>query len=187
MRDRRKVLIIIGIVFVVLFGILFLIRMGRKDIVYQKKMTNLLERKGFTLNNSLYVNDNIDNPAGSCREDEATNCEGESKYFDIYSYELYMNKNILYDGVYMELTPSYYYVTDELKYTYRITYENGTAIIKGDYDGKDMTCYLEYTHGFSFDSGYKSLCDDIESDIEDFYYYAKLLIKDHRIIEYMKS
>ena len=182
MNKKKIVLfIIIGIVIVILLLLLFI---KKDDNKYEEKLINYIVDKGFVVDDATiykYSNNNFD----SCTEENESNCESKSYFFNVGYYDYFMNERIKYDGVFHEFIPSYNYLTKDLRYTYHSSYNNGVIMYYGNYDGKDnFTCINDYTYGINADKDI--MCDYIKEKVISFYNEAELFITDTYLLTNMK-
>ena len=156
----------------------------------QKELIKYLRNKGFKLDTaSLYIKEDSEYPLSMCDENtKEIECMGEAIYFDIDEYELIKNKNLKQNKMIFSLVAIYSYQDDTLSYTYRITYENGVLILKGNYLMKQnkYTCNKDYAYGINL-IDYQDLCNDFENDLTEFYYQTKTIISNDQILNNLKK
>ena len=181
---NKKIILIVSLILLAIFIVLIVI-LSRQSI--EKKLINYIEKRDYVQDiGTLYIKNNTNNSINNCTNNSNNDCYGQAYYFNVNSYELIENKNTLLNDTYFELIATYDYKNDSLTYTHRITYENGVLIFNGKYDNNDYSCNLEYSYGIDVTEE-DLFCKDVENDIKDFYYEAKLLISDTNLLEQMKK
>ena len=178
MKLEKKHIILIVAVLVSI--IIIIIGRFKKDNT-QERLLNIVTNKGFVQDTgSLYVLDSEKYPIDKC-ENTNNDCFGETYYFDMSDYKLIKEEILISEGVKFDFTPTYDYKTSELTYYYRINYQNGSVIIKGDYIDKNFNCDVEYAYGINAKNKNK-YCNSLEDKVKDFYSYSIMFLDDSEIL-----
>ena len=186
---RKGILILIITASIVALSTIITVVLLKSD--FSKKIINYVENKGYAFDfGTLYYKNDEETPLDNCMDANITeDCIGKGWYFDVESYIFYMNKYIQEKEVKFLFTPVYDYKTEKYNYTYRVNYKNGRLIFKGEYDPdkKDYTCDLEYSYGIEIEDYGTNICENFKGDIESFYYDAKSLITNSKMLKKIKN
>ena len=180
MSIKTKILLIV----VLIFLIVMLVLSFTKTDKFQTKLINYITKKNYVLDMGTlykYKDSNLE----KCTENNNKDCESTAMYFNVDTYDFYMNKHIKKDGAFFEFTPLYNYINKKITYNYRSTYNNGVLMYFGTYNEDIFVCDLSYSYGVDADK--KTICNYIKSEVEAFYKDAKRFIIDTYYLDYFDN
>lgn len=181
--DKKYIILIV----VIILGIIILILGRFKKDNYKERLISTLEKAGYTIDTgSMYSLKSLEYPLEVCK-DATYDCFGEEYYFDTANYKLVKDEILVSDGVVLNFTPTHDFKSDTTTYYYRVNYENGKVVLKGNYKkNSEFTCEVEYSYGIKvFDK--ENYCSGLKDKMDAFYSYYLLLIDDVDIVNKMKE
>lgn len=181
-KNKKIIIIVITMVLIVSFIILLLTQN------LEKKLKTQLKQFGYENETStLYVQENSEIKVNEC-VNMLYDCDSQAYYFNTEEYLLFKKKVSRKSSVFYELLPIYDFSNNTLSYTYRIQYQNGVVILKGEYNTEsDYLCSIEYSYGIDIKNDYYMLCDAIKPELESFKKYANNMFLDQAILNAMKK
>ena len=183
MNINKKYIIIAVIALIII--LILIISKHTKDN-FEKRLINILLENGYTKDiGTMYAYDNKEYSIQNCNNID-DDCYGEIYYFDISSYELIKNEMLVLDNVKFDFTPTYDFKTGVISYYYRVNYQNGSLVFKGDYKDETITCDLDYSYGITVDDK-NVYCNNLEEKLADFETYSKMLLNNSQIISKMEK
>lgn len=175
--EKKYIILIVAILVSIL---IIIIGRFKKDNT-QERLLNIITNKGFVQDTgTMYALDSDKYPLNKCKNTN-NDCFGETYYFDVSDYKLIKEETLISDGVRFEFTPTYDYKTSELTYFYRVYYQNGAVIIKGDYVNKDFKCNVEYAYGIKVNNK-SNYCNNLENKVKEFNSYSLMFLTDSEIL-----
>lgn len=184
MRDNKKYIVIFGIIAVLLILIL-IAKVFKKDNFEERLVTYITSKNYVKDVGTMYAYNDTVYPYELCSKANK-DCLGKTYYFNTATYELVLDELLKSEGVEFMFTPTYHYSNSKTTYYYRVSYNNGTIVIKGDYNKNDFTCDVEYSYGIDvYDKN--AYCGALEERLESFNSYARLLIDDMSLLNRMQD
>lgn len=184
MKDNKKYIILI-IVFVVLVIIFILAKVFKKDNFNERLITFITSKNYVKDTGSMYTYKDEEYPYNLCLKSQI-DCLGKQYYFDTNTYELVFDEILKSEEVEFSFTPTYDYKTSKITYYYRVHYQNGSVVLKGDYNKDNYTCEVEYSYGIDIDD--KSVyCDHLKDKLQDFSRYSRIFIDDTTLLNRMQK
>ena len=182
---KKKRNIIIIVILAILVIIFILLKVFKKDNFNERLVTFLNSKNYVKDTGTMYAFEEEEYPYLVCKE-TTDDCIGRKYYFDTSTYKLVLDEVFKTEGIEFSFTPTYNYQTSETSYFYRIRYQNGSIVIKGEYSEDSFTCDVDYSYGISVTD--KSVyCDPLEEKLETFNSYSHLLIDDMTLLKRMQN
>lgn len=184
-ENKKKIIILIIVLLLCVF--ISIVLNGSPD----KKIIKYFKNIGFYNDNNgiLYYKQVSDIDENVFNNNVSNNIDSnyEKFIFDISNYEL-LDINMEYDdGVLSDFSGTYNYATNSVDYNYRVTYNNTNIIVNGKYEEDDFSCNYTFVHDFDIDKSSDVICENAKSYCESFSFEARNLIKNNKILDYLKK
>ena len=184
---KKELIILIIIIIVIVLGVMWFFTRETFD----DRLRNYLLDNDFVLEDDLYTKQISDINLDEYYEqiDYGNDATYEVLYFDIYNYQLLETDMDYYDGVSMILSSIYDFKDNSLIYTSEVSLDGVTVIFDGSYDGdkKKLVCDVSSSDVNLSSDDKNTICDGINTNVEDFYKGATNLIDDDELVKGMKE
>ena len=192
-QELKKYIIFFVIVLVIaflIFGIMHILSNTNEN--KRKKVIKAIEFSGFTLDkdsdNLLYGKDFDGKTYKSYKISTSKGEDATYKHlsFNPRSYELTEDYFEYDDGAEAELSATYDYKSDKIKYTYNVRLDDSNLIFSGKLEDEYFTCNLKYNLNAGT-SVRDDFCKEIKNLVKNFDSERLEVITSTEILNYMKE